>query len=466
MFPPIQGILAFDTPYNGLARSMFVYGAFSNYQKVSNVFNVMTALSAAAPATISKLVTSRAAKTASTREDSPIPAWKAWQLVAIRTGTVGAIAAGGVAAYVHRKQIIEGAQSVRNLNKESVIQGYHRSIGALGQGLAIINRDNIGQSFAWLSDHLTFVSALMKQNELNRRLQRLAALRGVGIHDYYASMGENGYWSGGYFVPERTFCAIPDKDQSASRLFARHVVADAPDEIACHVSLFNADINKGYERMTDETANLVVRWFGNETALFDDIKIGAETKSEQADEIVKQAMEQAAQMPQEQIPDEKLEEEPTLHQDQPYASPIDIVAAPCLIHPNGSTTETLDNSQEEDRVAKERDVDTDSEARNAYIRYLFDIAHQAGANAKFLVPSKIPKGKISLPTMPTVLSMPKIPSAALPSILSFSRTSNNSISQLPTEGDQTGRDSSSVAAEDRRCEEETTSMQSSREMRG
>ncbi len=29
----IQGILAFDTPYNGLARPMFVYGAFSQLPK-------------------------------------------------------------------------------------------------------------------------------------------------------------------------------------------------------------------------------------------------------------------------------------------------------------------------------------------------------------------------------------------------------------------------------------------------
>jgi hypothetical protein len=44
MFPLIQGILAFDTPYNGLARSMFVYGAFSNYSKVNSVFNAMLPL--------------------------------------------------------------------------------------------------------------------------------------------------------------------------------------------------------------------------------------------------------------------------------------------------------------------------------------------------------------------------------------------------------------------------------------
>lgn len=118
IFPLIQGILTFDTPFNGLARSMFVYGAFSNYQKVSSVFNVMTALSAA-PAAFGKTAFRRNAASLPSRGSSN-PAWRGWQLVAVRTGTVGAIAAGGVAAYMHRQQIVDGMRSMRNLNKESV----------------------------------------------------------------------------------------------------------------------------------------------------------------------------------------------------------------------------------------------------------------------------------------------------------------------------------------------------------
>ncbi|GAW26121.1 hypothetical protein SAMD00023353_2101520 [Rosellinia necatrix] len=118
MFPLIQGILTFDTPFNGLARSMFVYGAFSNYSKVSSVFNVMTALSAA-PAALGKTAFRRTATSIPARGSSS-PAWKGWQLVAVQTGTVGAIAAGGVAAYMHRQQIMSGMRSMRNLNKESV----------------------------------------------------------------------------------------------------------------------------------------------------------------------------------------------------------------------------------------------------------------------------------------------------------------------------------------------------------
>ncbi len=117
----------------------------------------MTALSAAAPATLSKLATKRAAGSAVKSVRSSNPAWKAWQLVASphrhrRRDRGGS----GVAAYVHRKKIMEG-MAVRNLNRDSVVQGYQQSIDALGRGPAYINRGNVGESFAWLSDHFTFV---------------------------------------------------------------------------------------------------------------------------------------------------------------------------------------------------------------------------------------------------------------------------------------------------------------------
>ena len=40
MFPLIQGVMAFDTPYNGLSRSMFAYGAFSQYQNLSSIWGI------------------------------------------------------------------------------------------------------------------------------------------------------------------------------------------------------------------------------------------------------------------------------------------------------------------------------------------------------------------------------------------------------------------------------------------
>jgi len=292
---------------------MFVYGAFSNYQKVSNVFNVMTALSAATPAALSRLALRRATGAAANRvakhstASSPSSAalykeaWKTWQLIAMRTGTVGAIAAGGVIAYTHRRKILDGLRSVRSSlrkteakpeekEKQPETGGESSSKGtqspksssmfpsgwpslsmnwpktqenvtdALGQGLAYINRGSVGASLAWLSDHFTFVGTLLRQNELDCRLKRLAALSqsgGVGVCDVYVSLGENGYWSGGYFVPERTFCAVPSKEDGeeedgvdTTSLFVRQVIPGAEDELAAHLGLFKKSGNKEYESMT------------------------------------------------------------------------------------------------------------------------------------------------------------------------------------------------------------------------
>jgi len=418
IFPLIQGILAFDTPYNGLARSMFVYGAFSNYQKVSNVFNVMTALSAAAPATLSRLATKRVATTAS-RSVAPrtsTPAWKAWQLIAVRTGTVGAIAAGGVAAYIHRKQILEGMRSVRTLKKEDVVQGYQQSVDALGQGLAYINKGNVGESFAWLSDHFTFVGALLKQNELNRRLERLAALKGVGIRDFYASLGENGYWSGGYFVPERTFCAVPVKDQPAAQLFQRHVLEEASDEIVAHINLFKKEKNPNYELMLNEAAQLAVGWFNAETEIYDDPKFAEPPPPEPVEtEVLAKAVDEAdtAESAEEKIKDKATETEGAGVDGIPDESPIDIAAAASLVPlPDHDMGDSDGNDKPEA-----------AEQKQAYLRHLFGIAQSTSTSLWSNLPSKLPMvdmTKVSMPsvTMPGIPSMSSMPSVSMPKMFS------------------------------------------------
>ncbi|KAK0703935.1 hypothetical protein B0T26DRAFT_757430 [Lasiosphaeria miniovina] len=436
MFPLIQGVLAFDTPYNGLARSMFVYGAFSNYQKVSNVFNVMTALSAAAPAGLARLAAKRtAAASAATRRTSS-PAWKAWQLIAVRTGTVGAIAAGGVAAYMHRRQILDGVRSVRGLKREHVVQGYQQSVDALGQGLAYVNRGNVGASFAWLADHFTFVGALLKQNELNRRLERLASLRGVGVRDFYASLGENGVWSGGYFVPERTFCAVPvsapggDNSEQAAReaaLFSRHVIPDATDEIVAHMSLFKPDRNADYERMTSEAAQLVVAWFGDDADVYDDPKFAEPAPAESAEtEILAKAAGEGSASTEagetEAVPGAGVDE-----------SPIDIAAAASLVPlPDCSSGDLVgDGDGDDDDEQRKDDADADADAekqRQAYLAHLLAIAQSTGTNLRSYLPplpagvARVSLPSVSMPSMPSIPSMPAMPSISIPRVGSlFSR---------------------------------------------
>lgn len=426
LFPLIQGILAFDTPYNGLARSMFVYGAFSNYQKVSNVFNVMTALSAAAPATLSRLATKRAAASAA-RAAVPrsSPAWKAWQLLAVRTGTVGAIAAGGVAAYMHRREILQGVRSVRGLKKEDVVAGYQSSVDALGQGLAYVNRGNVGASFAWLSEHVTFVGALLRPKEMGRRLERLAALKGVGVADFYASLGENGVWSGGYFVPERTFCAVPGEGQEvAAGLFRRCVVKGAEDEVVAHVGMFKRKKGEGegYEEMVSEAGKLVVQWFEKEEEVWDDPKFAEPVPEEKEEkEIVVDAVEGV------EVTEEGLKKEGE-DDSIPDESPIDIAAAASLVPlPDDDGLDAGEKTEV-------------SEQKKAYMRHLFGIAQDTGSNLWSNLPTKLPTldmpkvsmPNVSMPGIPSMPTIPAMPSMSMPGMGLFSKKSN--VSSTSTEG--------------------------------
>ncbi|OTB10795.1 hypothetical protein K445DRAFT_78067 [Daldinia sp. EC12] len=411
LFPLIQGILTFDTPFNGLARSMFVYGAFSNYQKVSTVFNVMTALSAAPSALGKSAFKQTAAHLPSSKSSRSV--WKGWQLVAVRTGTVGAIAAGGVAAYVHRQKIMDGMRSMRNLNKESVKEGYQQGIDTLSQGLAYVNRGNVGRSFEYLSDHFTFVGTLMKQQELSQRLERMAALKGIGIHDFYTSLGENGVWSGGYFVPERTFCAIPAKDHQANPLFSRQVIKKTEDEVQAHVSMFIRDKNEEYEQMTEEASNLAIRWFNDDSDIFDDPKFASPPPPEPVEQLVA-TTEDGQEVPNiERIAEdtdttqEELEEEEDGN-NMPDASPLDITAAASLVPLPDDDEDPIEDHEQEAQ-------------KRTYMRYLMQVAQQAGTGVKSYVPTKMPE----MPQMPSgsnfrsylPTQMPQMPSIPRPSSL-------------------------------------------------
>ncbi|KAK0390796.1 hypothetical protein NLU13_0299 [Sarocladium strictum] len=456
LFPLIQGILTFDTPFNGLARSMFVYGAFSNYSKVTGVFNAMTALSAAAPATLSKLGT-RSTAAPSAVPSAPrsgggsSPAWTTWQLIAVRSGTVGAIAAGGVAAYTHREAIMKGVQNVRNMNRESIARGYRQSVDALGQGLAYINRGNVGKSFAWLSDHFTFVGALMKQKELNRRLERLGALKGVGIQDFYCSLGENGYWSGGYFVPERTFCAVPEPEHSAYGFFTRRAMLEADDEIQAHLNLFKPGKHKKYEDMVDDSAQLVKQWFLNRVPIEDDPKFKEEDEEVvKEDKEVEKALEQGPDADATPLSSKDAQgEKPAADtgkssaaaggDELPDESPIDIAAAASLVPLPGGEGELLGDAST--NISEGEDAEERQIAKRTYVQHLFGIAQSAGNEAKGWWPS----------TMPTMPTMPKMPESV--SSLSMPRVSVNPFSSSASKKQKTGGGSAESDAETKQGEQ-------------
>ncbi|CAK7217729.1 hypothetical protein SBRCBS47491_003269 [Sporothrix bragantina] len=514
LFPPIQGLLALDTPYNGLSRSMFVYGAFSNYSKVQTVFNVMTAV-AAGPMALGRLALSRAGRPSSSggsrsSSSSSTAAWKMWQLVAVRTGTVGAIAAGGVAAYTHRKSIMAGVDRVRRGWKKSDGEGeqegeksdgqdiafagssdanasdseakkglslresYQSGIDAIGQGLAYINRRNVGESFAWLSAHFTFVGALLKQAELNHRLQRLAGLQGgLGVHDLYVSLGANGYWSGGYFVPERTFCAIPERSdgkdkgekekkegekdkteegqkedeeraegaETAASLFERWTMQSCDDEVQAHISLFKRDKNTEYDAMTSRAAELVAGWFANEEPVVDTVgplrvEAGDAATVPTAEENVIRVTDEGVEIVDQDNAQAQDVEKAAENDGLPDESPIDIAATASLMEraegaegTDAADKDTTRSGEKGSSAASAIVIDDDddieaaasttpipAEDRATYLRHLLSVAQNAGTGLKRVsdwsshLPAKMPRmDGLAMPSMPTMPTMPNMP---------------------------------------------------------
>ena len=253
MFPLIHGVLTFDTPFNGLSRSMFAYGAFSQYQNLSSVWNIFSTVSS------SLTGASTSSALATTAEAS---SWMRWQTLAARTGTYGAIVAGGVAAYIHRDSIRTSLSKIKKEDLNPYNINYKDNVS---RGLTYVSRDSIGEGFAWMASHLKFVGALMKQAQLTTRMERLSQLEGVGIKDLYTSLGDNGYWSGGYFVPKRTFCAVPtEKEAAAAKLFQEQPNKKAKSEIEAHCSMFRPEKNERFDEMLEISAELVSEWAKND----------------------------------------------------------------------------------------------------------------------------------------------------------------------------------------------------------
>lgn len=168
---------------------------------------------------------------------------------------------------MHREQI---AQSLSKVNRENIYNSLTKE--NLSQGLSYVSRESIGEGFAWMASHLKFVGALMKQEQITTRLERLAQLKGVGVINLYTSLGENGYWSGGYFVPKRTFCAIATEEDK-KKLFVEVPNTKVENEIEAHCSMFRPEKNSSYQDMLSRAADLVRQWAENDPRkMVDDYK--------------------------------------------------------------------------------------------------------------------------------------------------------------------------------------------------
>lgn len=196
VFPYVQGILAFDTPFLGISPGVVAHSAEEKYNDAS-----------AALGTLGTLFGSKAGATTS-RAPAPAPTqdsgWGKWGRMAMYAGAASALAGSAAAAYVHR--------------------------------------DNLTQGFSWVSSHLEFVGCLARAEELRRRVAgvvRASDELGLGFANLYTRLGPSagrktvGGVVGTVLGRERTFCNLPKGEAGVWR---EAVNEEAGDETTAHMS--------------------------------------------------------------------------------------------------------------------------------------------------------------------------------------------------------------------------------------
>jgi hypothetical protein len=264
MFPHIQGVLAFDTPFLGIAPGVVSYGAEGHYRNASTAYNTLSEVAGlfgyggkgnasnqgtthAPPQEPSKVLPS-------TPDAAATPSWQRWGKYAMFAGAAGAVAAGGAAMYTQRQKLTDG--------------------------------------FGWVSSHLEFIGCLARTSELHERLVRLSNVkeeRGIGCVNFYTCLGkgatslvENTSAKKTSFSQKiirsrnRTFCSLPEEvelgeeSRSPGLLWTRAVNDRATDETNAHTTMFLSKENPAFFEMLSDACAVLVKsidkgWYDSST---------------------------------------------------------------------------------------------------------------------------------------------------------------------------------------------------------
>lgn len=214
MFPYIQGVLAFDTPYLGISPGVVAYSAEEHYNTATSTITQLAGMlgwGEAKNAEVNQNAESKRAPVAALPAPPPteasVPAWQRWGKFAMYAGAAGAVAAGGAAAYLKREQITG--------------------------------------SWSWVGSHLEFVGCLLKGEELKKRLSGVVKLEkgmSIGFANIYTRLGKKaqnrqGSTVGSVIGNQRTFCNLPKRDAVA--YFYEAINDAASDEVWAHMGKFD-----------------------------------------------------------------------------------------------------------------------------------------------------------------------------------------------------------------------------------
>ncbi|KAF1849432.1 uncharacterized protein K460DRAFT_365316 [Cucurbitaria berberidis CBS 394.84] len=239
MFPYIQGILAFDTPYLGIAPGVVAHGAEKHWQTASSAYSAYTNLAGAfgwgnkdngaGPAVdTSKMLP--APSSDSNADAASAPLWQRYGRVAMFAGAAGAIAAGGAAAYMKKDQISQGVN--------------------------------------WATSHLEFVGVLARPEEMRKRLASVAKLshtQDLGFANIFTTLGhavnsenKEAGWTGKVAGKDRTFCNLPKGE--LKNFFVPAVNDKSTAETWAHMNMFEPKNNPGYYTLSETAKEQIIEW--------------------------------------------------------------------------------------------------------------------------------------------------------------------------------------------------------------
>ncbi|KAF2851793.1 hypothetical protein T440DRAFT_422485 [Plenodomus tracheiphilus IPT5] len=237
MFPYIQAILAFDTPYLGIAPGVVAHGAEKHWNTASSAYSAYSTLAETfgwgnkdtAPGAVdaSRMLPAPSDPTA---DAAAAPLWQRYGRVAMFAGAAGAIAAGGAAAYMKKDQITQGV--------------------------------------TWATSHLEFVGVLARPEEMRKRLERVVKLtttQDLGFTNMYTTLGhavdrenKDAGWTGKVAGKDRTFCNLP-KGQLKT-FFLPAVNDKSTAETWAHMNMFEGKNNPGYYTLSETAKEKIIEW--------------------------------------------------------------------------------------------------------------------------------------------------------------------------------------------------------------
>ena len=239
MFPYVEGVLAFDTPYLGIAPGVVAHGAESHFNAASQAVNQLGGLAGF-------LGGGRAGAKATAGEEGQIKA-----LPAPESGLTAA--SSRPESQQQQQQQQQQGSRWGSLGKIAAFAGAGAVIAGAGAAAAYLGKDRLVAAGDWVGSHLEFIGTLARSAELRRRIAFMVKANeeiGIGFANFYTKLGKGvnrgSIWTADGSSPftrqgeqapcqQRTFCNLPSGNEPAGR-WIEAVNDMAEDETAAHMS--------------------------------------------------------------------------------------------------------------------------------------------------------------------------------------------------------------------------------------